>query len=44
MIYQGYESAKFLLQSAQNFVSDNANKLQVYVSTDLDGSNVNSAT
>lgn len=40
----GYESVKFSFQSAQNFVSDNANKLQVYVSTDFDGSNVNSAT
>jgi len=40
----GYENVKFSFQSAQNFVSDDANKLQVYVSTDYDGTNVTAAT
>lgn len=40
----GYENVKFSFQSAQNFVSDNANKLQVYVSTNYDGTNVNAST
>ena len=39
----GYENVKFSFQSAQNFVSDDANKLQVYVSTNYDGTNVTAA-
>ncbi|WNM19583.1 choice-of-anchor J domain-containing protein [Flavobacterium capsici] len=40
----GYENPKFCFQSAQNFVSSDENKLQVYVSTDYDGVNVLNAT
>lgn len=40
----GYENVKFSFQSAQNFVSDDANKLQVFVSTNYDGTNVTTAT
>jgi hypothetical protein len=36
----GYNDAKFSFQSAQNFVSSDANKLEAYVSSDFDGTNV----
>ena len=35
-----YEDVKFSFQTAQNFVSSDANKLEVYVSSNFDGTNV----
>ena len=39
-----HPTARFTFRSAQNFVSDDKNKLEVFVSTDYDGTNVLAAT
>jgi len=39
-----HQNVKFSFQSAQNFVSDDANKLEVYVSTNYNGTSVGAAT
>ena len=39
-----YTDAKFTFQSAQNFISNDGNKLEVYVSGDFDGTDVLGAT
>jgi hypothetical protein len=41
---EGKETAKLSFQTAQNFVTDNNNKIEAYISTNFDGTNVLAAT